>query len=210
MVVKLKKIITADMKKNIEAAVQAAESKTSGEIVPMIVSESDDYIDVNFRYGFLGAMVLTVISYMCWPRFHLGVYFLLEVVFYAACFFIIDIPCIKFFLLSRKESEEKVHQRAAQAFFTGRIHNTRERNGMLIFVSLLERRVEILVDEGISKKINQNVWKNVVAALVKEIYHRNIAVGFIQAIQTCGEILCQPFPRRASDVNELADKVSVE
>ena len=90
--------------------------------------------------------------------------------------------------------DEEVHQRALQAFFSHNIHATKERTGILIMVSLLEHRVEILADTGINAKVSKDTWQEVLTGMVSKIKSNELTDGICIAVQECGEILAKDFP----------------
>ena len=89
------------------------------------------------------------------------------------------------------------------------IYNTRERSGILIFISLLERRVELLADRGISKKISQEQWDGMVRHILSGIRENKFSEHLIQAISMAGDLLAAHFPARPDDTNELGDDVTI-
>ncbi|MEZ4273242.1 MAG: TPM domain-containing protein [Myxococcota bacterium] len=101
-------------------------------------------------------------------------------------------------------------QRATQAFIENNLQQTRERTGVLIFVSLLERRIEVLADTGIDSQAPENFWDEVVAELGQSIRQGQLAQGLTQAIKRCGDLLETQAPARSDDRNELPDRVIVE
>ncbi|HXX48791.1 MAG TPA: TPM domain-containing protein, partial [Myxococcota bacterium] len=101
---------------------------------------------------------------------------------------------------------ERVRRAAALAFHHGGLHATRERTGILLFVSLLERQVVVLADEGIHSRVADGTWDDVVARVLEGIRSGRADDGLVEAIRLCGEHLAAHFPRRADDVNELPDR----
>ena len=67
---------------------------------------------------------------------------------------------------------------------------------MLIFVSLAEHYVRIVADDGIAAKVDQSVWQGAVDVLLLHIRHGDMAAGFISAVEQCGEVLAEHFPRK--------------
>jgi putative membrane protein len=75
----------------------------------------------------------------------------------------------------------------------------------LLFVSVAERYVEIIADKGINDKVEQDQWSRVVARFIGQVKDDQICQGFLQAIETCGEILTEHFPVEPGNKNELPD-----
>jgi putative membrane protein len=85
------------------------------------------------------------------------------------------------------------------------LDRTRGRTGILLFVSIAERYVEILADRGIDEKVPPGTWKEIVAAFTRQVREGKIADGFVGALTACGALLVSRFPRAADDQNELPD-----
>jgi putative membrane protein len=78
---------------------------------------------------------------------------------------------------------------------------------VLIFVSVAERYVEILADEGIHQRMPAGAWDQIVTDFTAQVRAGRIAAGFLQAIDACGARLIEHFPARAGDRNELPDRL---
>ncbi len=100
----------------------------------------------------------------------------------------------------------RVGRRASVAFLEEEVFKTRERTGILIFVSLFERRVVVLGDEGIHRRVKPGEWEGIVADIVAGIRARRPADALIEAIGRCGALLeRRGVELRPDDKDELAD-----
>jgi putative membrane protein len=98
-------------------------------------------------------------------------------------------------------------QRAAElAFHQLGMVETRGRTGILIYVSLLERRVVVLADRGIHARVAEGTWDGVVARVVEGIRRGQADDGLVEGIRLCGEILARHVPPQPNDPNELPDR----
>jgi putative membrane protein len=105
---------------------------------------------------------------------------------------------------------DRVRQRAEEQFMAKNLHATRERTGVLIYVSAAERMAELVADEGIDAVVAPGTWDRAMAALVAGLKRGEAAAGFVAAIRQCGAVLAERFPARADDnPNELADAVVI-
>ena len=93
------------------------------------------------------------------------------------------------------------------AFTEHGLHYTRDHTGILILVSLLEHRVEVLADRGINEKVPPGTWNEVVDIIVAGLKSRHAGDAFCKAVERCGEILATHFPRQADDRDELPNKL---
>ena len=88
------------------------------------------------------------------------------------------------------------------------MHETAERNGILIYVAAAERAFAVLGDSGIHERVGASFWEAVRDAMTDEFKKGAFAAGLIRAIETVGERLAEHFPHRSDDRNELPDGVS--
>jgi putative membrane protein len=103
-----------------------------------------------------------------------------------------------------------VRRRAAEQFLAKNLHLTRERTGVLIFVSLGEHMAELIADEGIAQHVDPKVWDQAMAALTAGLKRGEPAAGFTAAIGLCADVLAERFPPDGGDnPNELPDKVVI-
>ena len=100
-------------------------------------------------------------------------------------------------------------ERAQAAFGELRVWDTEENNGVLIYVQLLDRDIEIVADRGITAKVAQAEWEAICQAMEAAFRERRFEDGALQAIRRVGELLAQHFPAGAGNVNELPDKPAI-
>jgi len=100
-----------------------------------------------------------------------------------------------------------VLDRAAYIFRKLNIHKTRERNGVLIYLSLKDHKYAIIGDAGIHQHVTQSFWDEVGSEMIVYFKDGNLADGLIHAVQRAGEKLSSYFPYHSSDSNELSDDI---
>jgi putative membrane protein len=201
------KLFSQAEQERIRQAVMAAESKTSGEIVPMVVTSSARYTEIEL-FGvisglFLG-MLLGWIWHDPWESYHLN---LLPLIGATVGFLVARIPAVKRRLASKTRIAEAVNDRCLAAFTEHGLHYTRDHTGILILVSLLEHRVEVLADRGINEKVPPGTWNEIVGNLTAGLKSGRACEAFCKAVERCGEILATHFPRQADDRDELPNKL---
>jgi putative membrane protein len=190
----------------IKAAVKQAESKISGEIVPVFVEKSGHYTIANYRAGVLGATAVFFLIIL-FDRYvpSLAVYdpVLIFVLVMLGGFIgalkANYIPFVKRMMLSQSYMDQSTRKRAESAFLQEEVFNTRLRTGIMIFISFFEHEVIVMADKGISKDVEQKEWDAVVRTIIEK------------AILRCGEILLEKgFVISPDDVNELKDDLRME
>lgn len=198
---------------DIEAAVQAAEKKSSGEIVPYFVDASADYPEVFWKLLTYLNSTWTVAA-LAW--FEYGNYWydlgILEVILIGltigvlSTLLLVRIPFVIRLLADRDSVDRAVTSRAAEAFLSEEVFKTRDRSGILIFISELEHRVLIVGDSGINAKVKEGTWDSLVTDLISSIRQKKAAAGLIAAIDQCGTVLKEAgVTRRDDDTDELGN-----
>ena len=205
--------------RTIREAVQAAERRTRGEIVPMIVPSSARYSDARYLAG-LAFSLLTLTILLTWDLgweqhivhlHHPGWIVLGVVLAYAVGYGAGSIPAVIRFFSSNQRMAYKVRRRAELAFYEHGLHRTREGTGILIMASLLERRVQVLADKAINDRVPPGTWDTLVNDLVKGIKDGRPTEAFCEAIAKCGDLLAEHFPARPGDnPDELDDDLIQE
>ncbi|HEV8341479.1 MAG TPA: TPM domain-containing protein [Candidatus Binatia bacterium] len=198
-------------KERIQKAVDAAEERTAGEIVPMIVGASARYAEVELSGMMAGLIAGIATGLVYWnPWEPTELYLALPAVGGLLGLLLCRIPGMKRLLIPKKRIDAAVLARSLAAFTAHGLHYTKAHTGILILVSLLEHRVEVLADKGINEKVLQGVWDEIVNILTSGLKSGKACDAFCQAIERCGEILAMHFPRSPDDHDELADKLITE
>lgn len=217
MAQKVSHLFTPEDLDRVRAAVQGAEGKTSGEIVPYFVDRSDDYEESEWRLG--GLLALLVLGGV--SAFHhysetwlpIDVAILIFAVASALLAGIIVarfVPAVKRFFAGKALIDRRVNARAAQAFLAEEVFRTKERTGILIFVSVLEHRVLVLGDSGINAKVDKAEWQDIVDTVTRSIAEGKPAGALIDAIGKAGTLLARSdVRRRADDTDELPDNLRI-
>ncbi|NJK90116.1 MAG: hypothetical protein HC923_12505 [Myxococcales bacterium] len=112
-------------------------------------------------------------------------------------------------IVPREAMATAVHRRAMVSFVENGLHDTEQSSGVLILVSRLEHRVEILADSGIHARIGVEGWSSHVQTIISAIKDGHPAEGLQSAIHRIGEELARHFPPRPDDTNELENHVIV-
>lgn len=205
------KYFTADEQEKIHQAVVAAERRAAGEIVPMIVGASGHYAEVSVTCMIVGLVIGSAAALiwsdswglaraeLAWPLCGAALGLLLG-----------HVPTIKRWLVPQRRMADAVHMRSLAAFTAHGLHYTKAHTGILIFASLFERRVVVLADQGIHEKVQDGTWDEVVRIIVSGLKSKDGCAAFCAAIERCGKILAEHFPRSPDDKDELEDKLVTE
>ncbi len=104
---------------------------------------------------------------------------------------------------------EDVLDHAAFIFQELAMHRTKDRNGVLIYVSVAERRAAVIGDAGINEKLPKGFWNETLGVLLEQFKAGRYAEGLCMGVERLGEQLRAHFPRETDDRNELSDEVSI-
>jgi hypothetical protein len=96
--------------------------------------------------------------------------------------------------------------RAEQLFRRFGIADTREASGILIYVQLVDRRVEILADRGIAERVGQATWEEICREMETAFAHGAFRRGALEAIDRASRLLHIHFPAHPDNPNELDDR----
>ena len=214
----MKKFLSKDELEAIKQAVAKAEQRTSGEIVPYFVERSDAYDIAIWRGASIFAVFamavagITQLFYdgwgLAWLYSGQGVAFTASIAGFVGALLGAYVAPVKRLLAGSDLIARTVHNRATRAFVEEEVFNTRDRTGILLFISLLEHRIEVMGDEGINRRVSADDWIDVVAKIRTGLKTRKVAEGLIDAIELCGQLLeRRGVEIQPDDTDELSNEV---
>ena len=204
----------------IRQAVTEAERGTRGEIVPMIVPASARYREARYRMGFACAFILLTILltleieflHWGWHAANSGWLLLSVVGAYGLGYWLGTFGPVIRWVVSDQRMAQKVRFKAQRAFFEHGLNRTELRTGVLILVSLLEHRVQVLADKSINDRVQDGVWDGLVKTIIDGVHEGIPTKAFCAAIVQCGDILREVFPASEDgpNPNELPNRLVQE
>jgi putative membrane protein len=227
MVIKL----TPGAHDRIADAIAAAETTTSGEIFCVLARRVSSYRDVSLGWAAAAALLLPLglipfgfdpgwIAGLGdgWQAAHLSstdvvvgqslaAYVLVQAAVFLTVFLVTSIPDVGRLVTPQSIRRARVRRAAMEQFLAHGLHVTEARTGVLIFAALSDHQVEVIADEGIHGKVDQDVWAHAAAALARGMKVGDPAAGFEAAIGLCGRVLAEHFPPRATNPNEIEDRL---
>jgi putative membrane protein len=194
-------------KRRIAEAIRKAEARTGGELVAVIAHAADHYVYIPLLWAAMAALTLPAVTWLFGIELRFLVLYSLQLATFLGCALLFDLTPLKMYLIPRSVKHRRASALAWEQFFARNLHLTRERTGVLLFVSVAERYVEIVADKGIHDKVGAHAWDAIVKEFVRYVSRGNVVEGFLAAIAACGDLLAQHFPRAADDRNELPDRL---
>jgi putative membrane protein len=196
----------------VAAAIRDAEARTSGEIYCILCRQSDEYFHAA---GFTLAVALLICGIAAAWIAHAW-WFVLDARFFSLALagaFVLGLavlalwPSIRIRFVPKAIRYRRAHQHALAQFLSHGLGRTRERTGVLLFVSMIERYATVIADEGIDAKVSQEDWNATVATLTQAAARGELASGFVAAVEKAGALLAEHFPPRPDDHNEMPDRL---
>jgi putative membrane protein len=217
--------------KRIVAAIDAIDAKSDGEVYCLIARESSNYREVPLAWAAIAALLVPPLALMFgvdpnalvrmaqgWTAgqatliqhqvvWALSNYAVGQAALFAIVALVISIPAVRRLVTPPFLKAHRVRQVAAQHFTSTGIHLAPDQPHVLLYLSLAERRVEILADEPIHKIEGQKLWDEARAAIIAGMSGPDPAAGIVQAIEIVGAPLIQHFPATAAHPNVTADGI---
>ena len=111
------------------------------------------------------------------------------------------------YLWTQQSTEKIVRQRALDVFSTERVWDTADNNGVLVYVLLAERAIELVADRGINQRVSPEVWQGALSRMTGAFRAGHFETGLTQALAEVTALLVEHFPLAAGAVNsnELPD-----
>lgn len=199
--------LTAEERRDIAQAIAAVEAQTRGELVTVVARAADDYLHVPLLWAALVALALPGPILLSGNAALAPYAYAAQVVAFLALALVFNLTPVKMRLIPRALRQARAQRLAREQFFAHNLHATAERTGVLIFVSVAERYVEILADRGIHERVPAGAWDKAVADFTAQVRAGRVGEGFLRAINACGALLIEHFPARPGDRNELPDRL---
>jgi putative membrane protein len=213
-------------REKVSAAIAAAEAKTDGEIVTIATPISDSYHDVALHWAVL--VMILVLAWAGWrptalqwwyqrvaggwyPDPSLGelltFLMILAVVKFLIALLVLTWMPLRLLLTPAATKHRRVRRRALAMFQAAAAGRTGDRTGVLIYLSLAERRAEIIGDEAIHKFADEHTWGEAMAAMIEHLREGRPGDGICAAVERVGAVLAEHFPKTAGNPNEIPDKL---
>ncbi|KJH84579.1 MULTISPECIES: TPM domain-containing protein [Pseudomonadaceae] len=201
-------LLTESELQQVAEAIDRIERDTDAELVTVLAAQADDYRYIPLLWASLLALLLpgALLFFSGWlTAWQLLLVQWLTFIVLAVVF---RIPSLTSRLIPRSVRHWRACNLARRQFIELNLHHTAAGTGMLIFVSEAERYVEILVDQGISSRIDDSTWQSIVDAFSEDVRNGQVLEGFLRCIETCGSLLKQHVPA-THERNELPNHLVV-
>lgn len=196
---------------NLYDTIELIEDNSLVEIVVIIKAQSGKYRDISVWAGIAFAFLLY--TFFMFSNYEFGVY-LIYVFTILGFFFMYGLvsisSLIKFYLLKKKRMLRNVEISARAIFQKGGIRFTKEKIGVLIYLSLFEKKVYILPDRGAETALPIDEWNNMKKDFQSIFNKPNIADTLIIKLKKWQFVFSKYIPAIENDINELPNNMNVE
>jgi putative membrane protein len=178
----------------VRAAVDKADAALAAEIVPCVFTQSSPYPETSWA-GAACAVGAACAAILLWDAARPVWLPLSSVVLLVAACGIAGAALghwfgpAKRFLIGARRMDESVARRAKEVFFDRGIDRAKARDGVLIFASLLERRVVVLADQSVRGRIEPEAWRPAIDAMTAAAADGRVADGLVAAIEQAAKAL---------------------
>lgn len=205
----MKRFLNDEVKQAFTDSIVAVEARTSAEVVVAVRARSATYRHVELITG--AVFTFATLAFMLYtPKHEFGLLSLLVDPFLAgiaAGLVATQIDPLRRLLTLKRVRTETVRIAAQSTFYENGVRLTSDRTGLLVFMSLLERHVEVVADSGVKEAVDADEWRRACAAIDDALWGENDGLAVAEAIKGLGDVLEPALPRSQFDVNELADEV---
>lgn len=191
-------------------AVRDIEKESDAEIVIVVRGRSGTYRHADYLCGAIVAFLGLI--FVLFSPFEFHTYWVpidVLLLFMAGAFVSARTDALRRALTSRDFRAKAARAGAAAMFYEAGIANTSAENGLLIYLSLLERRLEVIADRGILKAVPALKWNNSVFEL-RRVGRSPEPESLIKAVRDLGKLLAEHMPATGENPNELPDGPRIE
>jgi putative membrane protein len=210
----MKPFISPDDQARIEAAIQAAEANTRAELVAVVTERSDDYRYVVIAWAAVIGLALPFpwslgllsgpwsIPPGMWVH---GV----GLVAFLAVLALGQLDPVKRLMTPKSLRHRRASRFARAQFYVQRMRMTRERAGVLLFVSAFEHHVEIIADDNAAKAVSDDQWRYAVDAFIETLRSDGPAEALNVTVAILDKTLSEALPGGSGDANELPNRLII-
>jgi len=192
----------------VAAAINEVERQTDAELVTVLTARSDNYSYIPLVWAGILALLVPGIGNYFGNWFSADILLLVQWGSFVVLSLLFRIPGINTRLIPQQVRYWRASNLARRQFLEQNLHHTDGATGMLIFVSEAERYVEILVDEGIARVLDNAVWEGIVADFTARVREGETRQGFLDCIAACGTMLKEHLPA-THERNELPNHLVI-
>lgn len=188
-------LLSEDEQRQVAEAIARVEQRTDAELVTVLASKADDYAYVPLVWaGAMALLVPGIVNYIT-EWFSTSQLVLAQLATFLLVALVCRIAPVTSRLVPSSVRRWRAGNLARRQFLEQNLHTAPGGTGILLFVCETERYVEILVDHGISSRLNDETWKAMISVFTQQMRNGQNLNGFLGCIHACGELLADHVPR---------------
>lgn len=184
------------IKEKIRSKIEEVEKKSSCELVAMITQESDDYTFIPIMYAAVFALLYPLFHFSFFSDSNFESIYHIQLLVFAVTLLVVQNAYIKYTLIPKSVKQKRASYNAHKQFVMQGLHKTPDHQAVLFFVSIKEKYVEIIVDSGVSEKIDNGFMEKVVQHFTQRVKEGDFGEGYLAAIEMCSNKLIETFPSK--------------
>lgn len=198
-------------KQALREKIRQAEISTTGEIVTVIANQSDGYRFIPMLWAALISLSIPGLYFLfehvstagwTYPgesSSNLGLLYQIQVLVFLGLGSLFQWAPVRLWLIPKSVKLQRARRHAHEQFVNQGLYLAHNHTGVLIFVSVAEHYVEIIVDKAVADAVDKSVWEQTVNDFIQDVRKGKISQGFSRAIDNCRDVLSENFP--ASEEN---------
>ncbi|WP_236250312.1 TPM domain-containing protein [Microbulbifer sp. ALW1] len=187
-------MLNAQERRTLADAIKEVESRTDAEVVTVLAGQSDHYLYISTLWAaFLALLLAPLMQFLPWWLEYQQAFTLQWILFIVLAVLFRWRP-LTMRLIPKKVKYWRASNLARRQFLEQELHSTKDRLGLLIFVSQAEHYVEILADRGLAEHITNEAWQEIVENFIHEVKKGKTSEAFVHCVEKCGELLQEAAP----------------
>ncbi|MGI1679945.1 MAG: TPM domain-containing protein [Cellvibrionaceae bacterium] len=188
--------------------IESVEKETDAELITVLSQRAENYYYIPTLWAAILALLTPLILRLTPFWLDENEMLLAQWLTFIVAAILFRIPFIMMKLVPKRVKFWAAANLARRQFLENNLHHTKDSTGLLIFVSEAEHYVEIIADKGISDLVDNRQWQAIINTFIAEVKKGNTQKGFLQCIESCGELLKLHAPA-TQEKNELPNHLVV-
>jgi len=195
-------LLTESEAKQVAEAISEVEKKTDAELVAVLARQADDYRYIPALWSALIALVSPGVILFMPFWLEVGEVLLIQLIVFVVMVILLRFPPVMRRIIPSSVKTWRASNLARRQFLENNLHHTNGETGVLIFVSEVERYVEIIADRGVTPFVSDADWQEIVDEFTQQVHNGKTLDGFLQTVNKCGDLLSENIPA-TSEKDEL-------
>jgi putative membrane protein len=201
-------LLNEEEQRQVAQAIDRVERTTDAELVTVLAASADDYAYVPLIWAGVVALLVPGLINLFVGWLDANQLLMAQIGTFIVVALICRLPVVTSHLVPEHVRHWRAGNLARRQFLEQNLHKTVGGTGVLIFVSEAERYVEILVDHGISHRVDDLVWRAMVDVFTQHVRDGKTLEGFLGCIDACGQLLSEHVPVTQGR-NELPNRLII-